>query len=168
MKLDLGCGYCKKEGYFGVDIEKNEGVDLVLDIGKDKFPWEDESVEDIHCSHAVEHLEPEERIHFINECYRVLKKGSKLFIQVPYWASARAYGDLTHKWPPVTEFWPLYLNKTWREKQAPHNTGYTCDFDFEAGLFINKDFATKFANLKETAGLFINGADDLVITLTKR
>jgi len=168
MKIDMGCGRCKKEGYIGVDCIEFEGVDLVLDAGKEKWPWKNNSVEDVYCSHMMEHLEPAERIHFVNELYRVLKKGKEAWIQVPYWGSARAYGDLTHKWPPVTEFWPLYLNKHWRETKSPHNVEYSCDFDFEILMAGNPDFKQNLPDLAEKAALFINGVDDLVIKLKKK
>ena len=46
MKLDLGCGGRKKEGFIGVDQYAMEGVDVVLNIGVDPWPWEDGTVED--------------------------------------------------------------------------------------------------------------------------
>lgn len=163
MKLDLGCGRVKKQGYLGVDVLKFDGVDVVLDIGKEPWPWEDNSVEDVYCSHVVEHLEAQERIHFVNELYRVLKSGKKAWIQTPHWASARAFGDLTHKWPPVSEFWPWYLNKRWREQYAPHDDFYTCDFEFSTQNLVDPKFKHR-----DNAHLFVNGIGDLVIQLRKR
>jgi SAM-dependent methyltransferase len=128
LKLDLGCGKNKAEGFVGVDSVAFDGVDVVADLRK-RWPWADDSVDEIRASHFVEHLEPDERIHFANEAYRVLKKGGKVSIIVPHWSSTRAYGDLTHKWPPVCEFWLYYLNADWRKTNAPHNADYTCDFD---------------------------------------
>lgn len=128
MKIDLGCGTNKKAGFIGIDCRKFDGVDVVCDIGKEKWPFADDSVEEAHASHCVEHLKPEERIHFANELHRVLKKGKGCLVIVPHWGSCRAYGDLTHQWPPVTEFWPPYLDAAWRKENAPHNDAYTCDF----------------------------------------
>ena len=133
LKLDLGCGIHKQVGFHGVDVRKFEGVDTVADLRK-KWPWRDNSVAEVHCSHFVEHLTAPERIHFVNELHRVMEKGAKATIITPHWASCRAYGDLTHQWPPVSEFWWYYLSKSWREgtkeqdykdANAPHNDGYT-------------------------------------------
>lgn len=181
-KLDLGCGKNKREGFWGVDIRAGEKVDQVLDLTARKksirpdleggfvwegayldqlesWPWENESIEEIHCSHFVEHLTPEERVHFVNEVYRILVLGGTITIVTPHWASTRAYGDLTHKWPPVSEFWFFYLNKEWRDREAPHNDMYKCDFDFTNGysfhpsLMPRNDLYRIFAlnNYKEAA-----------------
>lgn len=145
IRLDLGCGKNKRAGFIGVDSRPFEGVDVVCDlVAKDvakganplpdvvifrKWQWEDSSVAEIHASHVVEHFTPQERIHFINEAYRVLIPDGKLSIIVPHYASERAYGDLTHQWPPVVGFWFYYLNKDWRAVNAPHNDQYTCHFE---------------------------------------
>lgn len=169
MRIDLGCGTQKKEGFIGIDCRKFDGVDVVCDLGKDTWPFADETVEEAHCSHMVEHLKPGERIHFVNELHRVMKKGATAQIATPHWSSCRAYGDLTHEWPPVSEFWFFYLDKDWRAKQAPHNDGYTCDFTatygFGTGPAMNGrsvDYVTfAVTHYKEAAA-------DMVATLTKR
>ena len=138
IRIDIGCGKNKRQGFLGIDIIPFEGVDKVMNAGKDKWPFKDGSVDEVHASHFVEHLVPEERIHFVNELYRVLKdpvysEGQPISgfatIIVPHWASQRAYGDLTHKWPPVSEFWFYYLDKDWRKVNAPHNDKYTCHLE---------------------------------------
>lgn len=156
LKLDLGCGKNPREGFVGVDV-KDFGQAIVADLTT-KWPWEDSSVEEINCSHMVEHLTAEQRIHFVNELHRVLKKGGKATIVTPHWASCRAYGDLTHQWPPVSEFWYYYLVKEWRAVNAPHNDTYTCDFEFVYGYSENPALSGRdqeykqyaFANYKES------------------
>jgi len=144
LRIDIGCGKNKRQDgkWVGLDEIAFEGVDFVLDAGKDRWPFEDESVTEAYASHFVEHLVPNQRIHFVNELYRVMKKpkydNGKLLegmatIIVPHWASQRAYGDLTHAWPPVSEFWFYYLDKEWRAVNAPHNLLYTCDFNCSWG-----------------------------------
>lgn len=134
-KLDLGCGRNKKEGFFGIDSFKFDNVDLVLDLGNSRWPFDDDSVEEVHCSHFLEHLTQQERIHFANELYRVMAPGAKAQVITPHWASSRAYGDPTHRWPPVSEMFNYYLKREWREANAPHTDirwnpdGFSCDFD---------------------------------------
>ena len=139
LKLDLGCGpnqRWKGEGFIGVDL-LDFGQPIKADLTK-RWPWDDSSVEEAHCSHFIEHLTAEQRIHFVNELYRVLIPGGKATIQVPHWSSARAYGDLTHQWPPVTEQWFYHLFRAWREQEAPHdNALYQCDFDITWGYVYN-------------------------------
>lgn len=169
LKLDLGCGKAKKQGYIGVDSRAFEGVDVVCNLGSDKWPWPDDSVEDVHCSHMVEHLTATERMHFANELCRVLKKGGKALIITPHWASNRAYGDLTHQWPPVSEMWFLYLNAAWRKDNAPHNDQYTCDFDHGLGYGLNPQLQVRSQEYQQYAiGWFKEACMDTVATLVKR
>jgi hypothetical protein len=160
IKIDIGCGKNKKEGFKGVDIIPFEDVDIVMDAGKDKWPFEDGSVDEVHSSHFVEHLLPEERIHFVNELHRVLKNPeytngtlSKGFatIIVPHWASQRAYGDMTHKWPPVSEFWFYYLDKDWRAVNAPHNQDYTCHLQVTWGYSMHPEIQSRNTEFQQNA-----------------
>jgi len=168
LKLDLGCGKNKKEGFLGVDIRGFDGVDVVFDLSQ-KWPWEEGSVEEVNCSHFVEHLIAPERIHFANELHRVLAKGAKATLIVPSWSSCRAYGDLTHQWPPVSEFWFNYLNKAWREANAPHNDAYTCDFDFTVGYGMHPQMALRNQEFQMFAFMFYKeAAQDIVATLIKK
>lgn len=152
MKLDIGCGKKKQDGHIGIDRISFPGVDHVLDAGNDRWPFDDGSIDEVYASHFVEHLTPKERIHFANEAHRVLKKGGKALIIVPHWASARAYGDLTHQWPPVSEFWFPYLNAAWRAENAPHNTDYSCDFDTPPGGYdLRPDLALRNGEYQQYA-----------------
>src|SRR6266550_1709464 len=110
VKIDLGCGTKKQDGHIGLDKIRFPGVDHVLDIGKAKWPFKAGTVDEAFTSHFVEHLGSVERIHFVNELFRVLKVGGKCTLIVPHWSSSRAYGDPTHQWPPVGEFWFYYLS----------------------------------------------------------
>lgn len=175
MKLDLGCGKNKKEGWIGVDSIQFEGVDVVCNLGKDKWPWEDNSIEEAQCSHMVEHLDAKERIHFVNELFRVLKPQGKCLIVTPSATSGRAYGDLTHQWPPVVEMWYYYLNKEWRATQAPHDDiqwnpdGYSCDFDASWGYALHGSLLTKNVEYQQFAITFFReAAQDLIATITKK
>jgi predicted SAM-dependent methyltransferase len=175
FKLDFGCGPHKAEGFMGVDKINFGGVDFILDIGKDDWPWDNASVIEARASHFVEHLKPQERTHFVNELYRVLVPEGKCLIIVPHWASCRAYGDPTHEWPPVSEFWFYYMSKDWRKGNAPHTdiefnkSGYNCDFEVNWGYSFREDLNVKnqeyqqfaIANYKEVC-------QDTIATFKKR
>lgn len=169
IKLDFGCGPNPRDGFIGVDKIQFPKVDILLNIGVDKWPWKNESVEEAHASHFIEHLTAEERIHFVNELYRVLVPGGKCQIIVPHFASCRAYGDLTHKWPPVTEFWFYYLNSEWRKSNAPHNDMYSCNFEATWGYTMNQDLVNRNQEFQQFAiQYYKEAAQDLVATLIKR
>lgn len=166
IKLDLGCGKNKRPGFTGCDSIEFDGVDEVLDLTK-PWPWKDGSVDEAHSSHFLEHLTQDERVHFFNELFRVLRMGAQVSIIVPSWTSERAYGDPTHKWPPVVGFSFLYLNKGWREANAPH-TAYTCDFDVQGGNNLAHPWQLKNQEAQAFAqNHYLNVALDTFVTITK-
>jgi len=168
LKLDIGCGKNKAEGFTGVDSIAFDGVDIVMDASKPDWQWADGEVDEVHCSHFIEHLTNNERIVFWNELHRVLKKGGQARIITPHWSNACAYGDPTHQWPPMSEWAVYYLNKDWREVNAPH-APLKCDFDFVIGGSWDGWLETRNQEMKMFAmGRYINSYRDLIITLTKK
>jgi hypothetical protein len=175
LRLDLGCGPNKKEGYIGLDRISFDGVDHVVDLACCRWPFDDASVADAHTSHFVEHLTSVERVHFCNELYRVLKSGAKCTVIVPHWASSRAYGDPTHQWPPVGEMWFMYLRQEWRDQNAPHTDikhwpeGFACDFDATWGYGLNPAIGARNAEFQQfAANHYREAIYDLHATLIKR
>lgn len=55
LRLDLGCGQNVREGYEGVDIAGGKAKHVV-DLFKFPWPFQDETVEEINCSHFMEHV----------------------------------------------------------------------------------------------------------------
>jgi hypothetical protein len=148
IRLDLGCGPRKREGFIGVDRRKFDGVDVVTDLLK-PWPWKDASVEEVQMQHVMEHFTGKERVFIVNEMYRVMQPDAKATITTPHWSSNRAYGDFTHQWPPVSEMWFYYLSKQWRADNAPDNDiqwnpdGYKCNFECTWGYTLHPEFQTK-------------------------
>ena len=178
VQLDLGSGPNKKEGFIGVDKYKMKGVDIVCDLGKEKWPWKDDSVDEINCTHFIEHLTNYngkwERVHFFNELHRVLKKGSKAHLVFPHWASERYYGDPTHC-EPFSEMGFYYLDKNWRATQAPHTDilwnkkGYTCDLACTWGYSLRQDLLTRNQEYQMSALQKEKGAaQDIIATCIKK
>lgn len=144
LKLDLACGQSCREGFEGVDMfsDAKHRVNLM----KFPWPWADNSVDELHCSHFVEHLpmvhvsrEGEYRdvpgstgdrdlfFAFFDECWRVLKPGGLMTVIVPALRSNRAFQDPTHRrFLPSEAF--LYLNREWRTMNRLDHYGTTCDF----------------------------------------
>lgn len=141
----------------------------MVDLRLTPWPWADSSVSEAHASHFLEHLTAPERILFVNELWRVLKPDATCQIIVPHWASCRAYGDLTHQWPPVSEFWFYYLSPVWRAANAPHNDAYVCHFDAQWGYALHPDLLVRGQDFQQFAvAHYKEAAQDLVATLTKR
>lgn len=174
LKLNLGSGRSKMDGYVNCDSIKYPEVDIVADLRK-KWPWPDLSCDTIHMSHILEHFDGQERVHIFNEMYRCLIKGGKALIITPHWASQRAYGDFTHKWPPVSEFLYYYTNKDWRKANAPHNDiefnpkGYKCDFDVTGGYSLHPDIVPRSLEYQTHAQKFWKEAcSDMHMTCVKK
>lgn len=175
LKLDFGCGPNKREGFRGVDMTKFPGVDEVVDLTTAPWPWADGSVGEAHASHFIEHLNAVQRVQFCNELYRILVPGGTCTIIVPHWASCRAYGDPTHQWPPVSEFWFYYLLKSWRAQNAPHTDaehlpgGFSCDFDATWGYAMRPDLATRNQEFQQMAmANYKEAILDMHASLTRR
>jgi hypothetical protein len=167
LKLDLGCGKNKRQGFTGVDSRQFDGVDLVADLTK-PWQWKDGTVEEVHCSHFLEHLTGSERVHFFNELHRVMIPGGKASIIVPHWSSERAYGDPTHQWPPVVFFSFFYLNEEWRKANAPHS-GYKCNFEASGGNSLAQPWQSRNQETQSFAQThYTNVCQDLHVTVTKK
>lgn len=174
LKLDLGCGGKKQEGFLGVDRIKFTGVDHVCDLTK-PWPIADGIVDEVCSTHFVEHLTPPERCHFFNELWRVLKSEGKATIITPHWSTCRAYGDPTHQWPPMGEFFWYYLDRSWRTMEAPHTDkqylpwGYDCDFETTWGYGLAPPILQRSQDYQNYAVNHLREAVyDIHATLTKR
>lgn len=92
VKLHIGCGPNRIEGWTNVDLDDQPGVDLVLDV-RSGLPFRE--VELIFAEHFVEHLTLEEGIVFFEECRRALATDGILRISTPNldWVWSTHYGD---------------------------------------------------------------------------
>ncbi len=168
LKLDIGCGKNKRPGFAGVDAIDFPGVDHVLDVRKTPWPFVADSVQEVYCSHFVEHLTGAERVGFFNELYRVMAWEATARVIVPSWTNDCAYGDPTHQWPPVSGWMVFYLEKSWRDRNAPH-VGYTCDFDGRTATSSEQWLNTQNQDVKTFAVQhYVNSASELIFTLVKR
>ena len=98
MKLDIGCGENKKKGFIGIDISKNSNADIIASAMN--FPIKDSTIEEINCSHLVEHLCPQEAQKLFDEIFRVLKEGGRANLKIDReWTKDRLLSkDPTHKY----------------------------------------------------------------------
>lgn len=56
--LDIGCGASKTEGFIGMDVRPLPGVDIVHNLEKYPWPFDDETFDLVHASHVLEHITP--------------------------------------------------------------------------------------------------------------
>jgi SAM-dependent methyltransferase len=94
--LDIGCGQKKMEGAIGIDFSPFSMADIILDLNKEKLPFEDNSVDYIYTSHNLEHLSLEGFYHIIAEMYRVCKPDAQIYITVPYFTNTLNFANPFH------------------------------------------------------------------------
>lgn len=82
MKLHLGAGARKLNGFIQVDIQPGTHIDIVSDISQLPM-FEDGSVDEIYSSHSFEYFDANEAIQVLKEWRRILKDGGRLFVSVP-------------------------------------------------------------------------------------
>lgn len=92
-KLNLGCGRFPKDGFINVDWAKNSGVDVVHDLTKLPYPFEDGAFEHIEADHVLEHLP--EVFAVMAEVHRLLEPGGRLVLRVPHFS--RGFSHPEHK-----------------------------------------------------------------------
>jgi len=93
IKLNLGCGNDKREGFINADIDGD--ADLLWDLNRFPYPFKENSVDFIIASHIVEHLK--EPLDFFKEIKRILKPKGVAKISVPHYKSKGAYCSFGHK-----------------------------------------------------------------------
>jgi SAM-dependent methyltransferase len=137
MKLNLGCGQNKADGYLNVDKYAACEPDRVVDLEAFPWPFPDASVDEILLTHVLEHLGRETETFFgiMRELHRVLKPGGKVQIRVPHPRSEGFLGDPTHVRPISPTILTLFskrLNREWKQKGWPNTPlGLYLDIDFE-------------------------------------
>ena len=107
VKLNLGCGPVRKDGWVNVDLF-DRGADLRLDL-RAPWPFPDNSVSRIYSSHAFEHFDIAQEVpHFLREALRVLEPGGMFDVLVPDTVRPlKAYGD------PSAAYWAIVLARGW-------------------------------------------------------
>lgn len=185
IKLNIGCGISRAnerneplDGYTHVDISKGCNPDIVLDVNKYPWPFKDNSVSEIYCSHFLEHLDGIERMAFFNECYRIMKNpyeedGVMIYSSIkaitPAPFTHRYMQDPTHKFPMVVQEFYNYLHKPSRIAMGLEHYPLTCNFEWSGFFQDNPEIMTgrndEFRNFH--AKYSINSLLDLIVTLKK-
>jgi predicted SAM-dependent methyltransferase len=171
VRVDLGCGSsCRvddKGKFIGVDIAQCDGVDIVHDLTVTPWPFKDNSIDEVFCSHFVEHLSGEQLIRFMEELYRVTKPGSIITILAPYYSSMRATQDPTHK-SFISEASFLYYNKVWREQNKLEHYDINCDFNYSYAYHMDPYWAMRNEEARSFAVRhYINVVNDIQVNMVR-
>lgn len=110
MKLNLGSGEVRIDGFLNCDYDSLTKPDYVFDMERDRFPFEDNSVDVIVASHVLEHL-GEGYFHCLQEMYRVCRHGAVIHVNVPYHRNDQFFDDPTHRRAVTVEGLRLFSRK---------------------------------------------------------
>ena len=121
MKLNLGCGNKKIEGWVNVDKERLCNPNKLVDLEKFPWPWEDNSVDEVSLIHVLEHLgqTTDTYLKIIKELYRICKPKAIIHIRVPHPRHDHFLDDPTHVRPITIEGLEMFdkeKNQEWKEK----------------------------------------------------
>lgn len=88
------------KGAIGIDRIALPNVDIVHDLNSFPYPFEDNTFDEIHATHIIEHLDS--IIKLMEELFRISKPGSKVVIITPHYSDFQSWNDPTHKWHLTT------------------------------------------------------------------
>lgn len=136
-KLNLGCGFDKREGWINADNFKECDPDVFVDIESVPWPFEDDSFDHILMKHVLEHVGATFAGFraVMRELYRVLKPGGLLEVHVPHFRHDTYWSDPTHvrAFTALTfEMMSKAKNDEWIAKRANYTMlAYALGVDFE-------------------------------------
>lgn len=134
MKLDIGCGTFKREGYTGVDYY----VETDIQAPMWAIPLPDNSVDEIYSSHALEHVGKFDVVPTLMEWKRLIRPGGTIELHVPdlRWCCERWLAHQSTDW---------YMDILFGMQNAEgeyHKTGFTPDimqrYAANSGLLLVK------------------------------
>jgi len=93
MRLNIGCGHDKREGFVGLDISPDVGADIVCDI-EQGIPLKDNECEEVICLDVLEQMSSAKAFVFVmNELWRITKLGGSVHVRVPNAKDICAFQD---------------------------------------------------------------------------
>jgi len=93
LKLNLGCGNTRRNGYYGVDRFPCAGADLLCDLER-PLPFAESSVDAFFLDNVIEHIQNIPAL--MAELVRCGKQGARIYIATPHFASWSSWKDPTH------------------------------------------------------------------------
>jgi SAM-dependent methyltransferase len=94
LRLNLGSGLRRLEGFYNVDVVELPGLDILADLNEPFSQLPDNCVETIHCRHVLEHVE--RLMELLAEIHRVTHPDGRIDVTVPHFSNPYGYSDPTH------------------------------------------------------------------------
>jgi glycosyltransferase involved in cell wall biosynthesis len=124
MKLNLGCGGEHLTGWVNVDKFAEAHPDVIHDLERLPWPFQDGCADEILMKHVLEHLgrDGDTFLGIIKELYRVCAPGARVRIVVPHPRHRDFLQDPTHVRPVLAEMFEhfsLAVNEDWLRRGLP-------------------------------------------------
>lgn len=111
-KLNLGCGFDKREGFLNTDKYPQTNPDLLVDIDS-KLPFEDNKFSIVLCNHILEHTK--DFVSTMFEIHRILKIDGILELAIPEFPCRASIIDPTHIKYLTAETFLMFCDPNWFE-----------------------------------------------------
>lgn len=96
--LNLGAGNKLIDGAVNHDqVKHRPEIDIVWDLNVLPWPWKDESFDFVVVRAVLEHLQMT-LFQSMDECWRLLRPGGKVYLKIPYWRHDHSFADPSHYW----------------------------------------------------------------------
>jgi ubiquinone/menaquinone biosynthesis C-methylase UbiE len=155
MNLNLGSGYKRIDGFLNVDFNDHCKPDYIVDLGKEVWPFPDNSVDKIIVHHVLEHF-GEEFFHAMKEMYRVCKDGAMIDILVPFPRHDTFLIDPTHRRPILPQTLAMFSKKHNQNdidnggRETPIGLMYDVDFELiDYKYILESEYQRLFQTITE-------------------
>jgi len=152
MKLNLGCGQHKMDGFVNVDKFPTPAADQIFDLETRPWAWASDSVDQVVLNHVLEHLggTTENYLGIIGELWRVCRHDAQIHIVAPHPRHDFYLWDPTHVRPITWEGLALFdqeQNRAWMEAgdaRTPLGLQIGVDFRIESiQVGLDEPWATR-------------------------
>lgn len=103
LKLNLGSGPNKMDGYINIDIEESCNPDLRLDFVNQPLPYKDGEVNEVIFFHCIEHIRKIYHEPLLGEIWRVLEDGGVFYVSYPEFSVC--YKNWQNDYKGQRQFW---------------------------------------------------------------
>ncbi len=179
LRLNLGCGMNRLDGY--VNVDRFGEPDVRHDLEVVPWPWPDDSANEVVLCHVLEHLgrDPQVYLGVMKELYRVCRDGAAIHVIVPHHRHDNFFNDPTHVRAVTADGMTLFsqrLNRDWaRHGIANSPLGLYLGVDFEmvgvqfkpSDLWyrLNPDRKNDIQTLVQQSEIYNNLIDEVRMTL---
>ena len=130
--LELGCGFTKTPGAFGVDIIAGSAADLIHDLNVFPYPLADNTFDRIICMDVLEHVS--DFVRTMEEIWRVGAAGAIVEVRAPFMSSVNYFSDPTHRRAFTSRSFDYFIEGTPAFRLGYSKAKFTmsrCEYDVE-------------------------------------